>query len=456
MNQNDNKDGMSTSMFLWVVALVIALFVVPAIYAARAGVINGALLSLAKVQLKSFLPFSQEAQQAWQRIMSADPASLTWETMQAVLRYTGRWIRWPYAVLLVMLGAVSVFMGRTGGLVRRLNMESLLKNNAESFPCLWPVVGRGTYLLSPESYDSGYWRIAQSPIQFAVEHGLLIDRHGTPFAPEQALRRGLADTGLPAYGQGHFDEKKAAAVLRGQLGAAFPGFEALAPARKALACAFLVYASGDKKECVSLLNAVSGAYVEQETPSCPLLTQDDFQKRLAALWEKHQKIASEPLLLRHSAFELPWFMALLTRARHKGVLASSQFLWLRPLDRSLWYALNQCGGRAAWAEGFAAWAHYAAEEKAKKALAEPHIAQAVRRLRDSLSAQGWLTDTAPGPVAQLPTPDSGLESAGPKAARFEAADASIEPPPDRVYAAAEDDPEDYDANNDKQLAREEF
>ena len=143
-------------------------------------------------------------------------------------------------------------------------------------------------------------------------------------------------------------------------------------------------------------------------------------------------------------------MALLTRARHKGVLASSQFLWLRPLDRPLWYALNQCGGRAAWAEGFAAWAHYAAEEKAKKALAEPHITQAVRRLRDSLSTQGWLTDTAPGPVAP-PAPDSVITSAVP-----DAADAPIEPPPDRVYAAAEDDPEDYDANNDKQLAQEEF
>jgi hypothetical protein len=85
-------------------------------------------------------------------------------------------------------------------------------------------------------------------------------------------------------------------------------------------------------------------------------------------------------------------MALLTRARKKGVLASSQFLWLRPLDRPLWYALNQCGGRAAWAEGFAAWAQYAAEKKAGKALSEPHLSQAVTALREALSAQGWLTD----------------------------------------------------------------
>ena len=142
-------------MFLWVVLLIFLLVGLPAIYAAKAGVINSALLSLSKLQLKSFLPFSDEARQAWERITAVEPASLTWAKMETVLEYTGKWIRWPYALLLGMLGAVSIFMGRTGGLVRRLNMESLLRNNAESFPCLLPIVGRGKYLLSPESYDSG-------------------------------------------------------------------------------------------------------------------------------------------------------------------------------------------------------------------------------------------------------------------------------------------------------------
>ena len=90
-------------------------------------------------------------------------------------RYSGKWIRWPYALVLVALGIACIFMSRTGGLIRRLNMDSLLRNNAESFPCLRPIVGRGKTLLSPESYDSGPWRIARSPVQFALEHGLLLN-----------------------------------------------------------------------------------------------------------------------------------------------------------------------------------------------------------------------------------------------------------------------------------------
>lgn len=445
-----NNDGMDTTLFLWVVVLIVAVLGIPALYAARAGEINGVLLSLAKGQLKGFVPFFDEAQTAWEHITGLDPASLTWERMQAILGYTGKWIRWPFALFLGILGAVSMFMSRTGGLVRRFNMESLLTNNAECFPCLRPVVGRGSYLLSPESYDSGSWRIARSPIQFALENGLLLDVNGAIFTPDQALHNGLASVELSAYGNAILDEIKAAAVLQAQLGDPFRGFDALRTERKALACAFAAYATGDKTGCMGILDAVSVSYVEKEDPACPVLEEHGFEKRLAKLWKRHKGIISEPLIIRHAAFELPWFMAMLTQARKKGVLASSQYLWIRPLDRALWYALNQCGGRAAWAEGFAAWAHYAAEEKVRKALPTPQVLPAVASLKESLSGQGWLADKALAALVQHGS------SAPRMVPVFAAPAAEIEPVPDPyvVYAEAEEDPEAYDANQDKSLAQE--
>ena len=443
-----NNDNMDTSFFLGVVFLIIAIFVIPAVYAAKADIINGAFLLLAKIQLKSFVPFSEEAQKAWDHIVNIDPASLTWDRMQAILSYTGKWIRWPLAFLLGVLGAVSIFMSRTSKLTRRFNMESLLKNNAESFPCLRPVVGRGAYLLSPDSYDSGPWRFARSPIQFALEHGLLVDANGNSFSLEQALHKGLASVELPAYGNGRLDEDKALIVFQEQLGRHMDCFDELNTGRKALASAFLAYASGNKNDCLKILDAVSSSYTEQEVPVCPVLDHTSFQNRLAKTWEKHSSILSEPLIVRHSAFELVWFMALLTQARKKGVLASSQFLWLRPLDRPLWYALNQCGGRAAWAEGFAPWAHYVAEEKARKALSEPHVLPAITSLRDSLSSQGWFPDTPRAIFVPQDQSDAGNLSVVPESRE------EIEPVPDMVYAQAEDNPEEYDANEDEELAQE--
>ena len=454
---NQNREDLDEHMFLWVVFLLVILVVIPAIYAAKAGHINGWLLSLSKMQLKAFVPFSEEAQTAWAHISQLDPETLTWERMRGVLSYTGKWVRWPFMLLLGLLGGAAIFMGRTRGLVRRLNMESLLRNNAESFACLRPVVGRGTYLLSPESFDSGLWRIARSPVQFALENGLLLDATGTPFTSEQALRRGLPSTELPAYGHARLEEAKTLVVLQTQLGPAFTGFKTLSPGRRAVAAAFIAYAGGDKKECVSILDAVASSYREADgKAACPVLAQKGFAGRLKKAWKQHQEVLLEKSLARHVAYELPWFMALLTRARKKGVLASSQFLWVRPWDRHLWYALNQCGGRAAWAEAFAAWAHYTVEEKAGRALREPHVAAAVGSLRDSLAVQGWLLDTsrAAHTLHDVPPiiPDSGDNSG----IASETAAQAIEPMPDTeiVHAEAEEDPEMYDANTDKKLAQE--
>ena len=313
-----------------------------------------------------------------------------------------------------------------------------------AFPCLRPVVGRSKYLLSPESHDSGPWKIARTPVQFALENGLLLDEQGKAFTPEQALKNGLPSTELPAWGNARLDEKKALAVLTEQLGKPFEGYEGLSPCRRALAVAFLAYAGGDKKGCVALLDAVSLSYREETgQASCPLLEDSDFAGKLKKQWERHASVLSEKCLSIHAAYELPWFMALLYRARQKGVLAGSQFLWLRPMDRPLWYALNQCGGRAAWAEGFAAWAHYMAEEQEGKALTESHVAPAVASLREALSAQGWLTEIFVPPADAAETSNSEAETS------------PIESPPDAdvVLCPPEENPE-YDANEDEHLADE--
>ena len=445
-----NNDGMDTSMFLWVVFLIVMILIVPAVYSAKSGAINGFFLSVARWQIKTFVPFFEDARKAWGVIEGFDPASLTWERMQGILSYTGKWIRWPFAFILCLLGAASIVMGgRTSGFIRRFNMKTLLSNNAETYPCLKPVVGRGSYLLSPESFDSGPWRIARTPLQFAVEHELLIDANGAPFSPDKVLHEGLATIGAEAYGNAVLDEEKALSVLQAQLGKPFTGTEHLSPVRKVIACAFLAYAFGDKKGCLKVLDSVSLAYTEKDLPACSVLETNEFQKNMDDLFARYEAILKEPAIIRHSAFELPWLMALLTRARKKGVLSSSQFLWLRPLDRPLWYALNQCGGRAAWAEGFAAWAHYAAEEKARKSLSHPHVAPAIASIKDALASQGWFTDT-PRPLVQPPASDS-RQTPVPASPVM-----GVEPVPDMVFSEAEEEADDYDANEDSALAQEHY
>jgi hypothetical protein len=421
MNKDGNRENIWLVIFIGILLLVFV--AIPAWYAAKAGDINGPLLTLAKFQLRLFVPFSEEAHKVWAYISSADPAALTWERMTAILSYTGAWIRWPFALFLILLGVMAIFMGRVKTLIRRLNMETLLRNNAESFPCLLPVVGRGKYLLSPESYDTGLWRIARSPLQFAVEHGLLVDDDGNAFAPEQVLQHGLGSADAPAWGKARLDEAKTLEVLRQQLGSAYNGLSSLSPLRKVLVAAFAAYAGGDKLDAVGLLDDLSRSYEEKDgAPTCALLYDANFQKQVEALLKKHKAILNEHAVARHGSFELVWLMGLLTRARKKGVLATSQFIFVRPLDRGLWYALSQCGGRAAWAEGFAAWAHYMAEEKIGCTLFEPKLTQAVKALHDALASQGWLTDKPYQPKAAEPVPGNPTLTMKPEVVEYAAED----------------------------------
>ncbi len=86
MNQpgNDREDQ---RIFLWFACLIIVFCIVPLLYAAHPDAVNTPLLRLAKAQLKAFTPFFEEAENAFARIAAADPASLSWDTMQKVLRY---------------------------------------------------------------------------------------------------------------------------------------------------------------------------------------------------------------------------------------------------------------------------------------------------------------------------------------------------------------------------------
>lgn len=396
------QEGRDHQMFLFVAAIILIFLVAPAVYAMYAGEINAPLLKIAQAQLFPFRGFA-EVKDAGAKLAEIDPASLDWEMMAKILAYAGSWFRWIALPFLAFMLLCSVkYLGRVEHLTRKFDMESLLQNNAHNFPCLRPIVGKGKYLLSQESFDSGLWKIARTPLQFALENGLLTYVNGQNCPLGDALRNGIPSRDMSAFGQCKFDDERALEVMQRQLGAKFHGINELQPERKALATAFMLYTLGRKKDCLAILDAISSSYLEKDGKcAIEVLGNSHFLKEIdEAISKDWHGFKQRMALTIHEAFELPFFMALLIEARKKGVLASSQFLWLRPMDRPLWYALNQCGGRAAWTEGLAAWTHYYAEEQAKAALEKPQVSAAVSSLKQSLAAQGWLMEMFTPPPTQ--------------------------------------------------------
>ena len=109
---SQHNDNMDNQTFIWVALVLIVLLVIPALYAAKAGYINDVLLSIGRLQLALFKPFSEEARIVSERITQLDPAALSWEQVQRILHYCGTWSRWPMAVVLVILLVITLVQNR--------------------------------------------------------------------------------------------------------------------------------------------------------------------------------------------------------------------------------------------------------------------------------------------------------------------------------------------------------
>jgi len=76
--------------------------------------------------------------------------------------------------------------------------------------------------------------------------------------------------------------------------------------------------------------------------------------------------------------------SMLEEARADGVVASSDFLWLKPMDRKLWYTLNCVGRQTPFAEVAGIFAHWLAEKEVNRKLFVPTVEKATNALELAL------------------------------------------------------------------------
>lgn len=109
-------------------------------------------------------------------------------------------------------------------------------------------------------------------------------------------------------------------------------------------------------------------------------------------------------ILPHNKYTSLVILALYRFARSKGVLPTSQFLWLRPVNRTLHYLLNNFGRRTVWIECAGPWTHFLAEDQLQKA--EPgfrgdsldtdakQVLEAVNAAEVAAYEEGWIISLA--------------------------------------------------------------
>lgn len=390
-HHNDSND--STGIVIAATAVVVVIFIfIPRYYEAHQEGINSVIIYLCRVLLYPFTKLSPEALYVYDAFEMRAPDAVSWSQVLALMSYTGSFLRWPCAIILAYFAHSAWNASRADRYTRCLNIEGLIKNNVEVFPALAPVVNWGKNLLE-EPYDTGPWKTARTPLQFAVDNGLYLLNGESVVAADVLTKDGIANERSqilksPQASKTSLDTAKLREILTSQLGPKLPSdLHSLPDHKKGLAAAFMAFGCGQKKEALALLDQMNLSF---RAPT----QKTDWKLEISGADELLHRYAStqdvEEATFAHQAYTSTWLIALLIFARKKGVLPPAQFLWLRPRDRTLWYTLHQVGGRQPWAESAGPWNHFQAEEALGDYIDEAEIEEALRGIEYELYEEGWL------------------------------------------------------------------
>lgn len=265
-------------------------------------------------------------------------------------------IRMLFIVLLGVMTLYVIFKGPGTSYKRRMGLEGLMHEQAKSFPNITPFLKfdpRDLPFRAP-----GAAVPAQLPL-FAEA-----------LSPEEWLA--FHEVG---YSGGQLDVNRAWAALALQLGKRWEGPKKLPPHMQGLYAAFCLKAARKRKDCDALLAEMSVSW-----------SADKGLKFKASTMAKIRKIINNPKLsgpmetvANNHAYVTTAMLRCLQRARAEGgVLAPSEFVWLRGHDRTLWYPLNNLGRKSYMAEAAGAMVHFTNELIAGQKIPTPRFDDVIR------------------------------------------------------------------------------
>jgi intracellular multiplication protein IcmP len=353
-NQTDNSAGM-----LWGVTACFAMLGM-VWYVFRSQIITFYLtLKLYEVNLLSYFDPTHFATIHSNIVWAmANTSKVNFSELISIGTGVGDWLRIPFVILLFLLGIIVYLSNTTHVFKRTYKMSEFAKLEKANWPQITPIVDLD---LIKTDIDKGPWAMALTPMQFCKRNKLLDEirpqrREGMSRKDwdriEVALKRG--------------DANKTFAL---QLGALWKGTDQLPPHARALFAVFAARINSDSKDAAKMLAQLSASSRGKL----------NFQG-VNELLKKHEKTKLVQRIVQSHAYVLTVMASMLEGAREDGVQASADFLWVKPMDRRLWYTLNTVGRQTPFAEVAGIFAHWLAEKEAGRKLLVPMVEEATNAL----------------------------------------------------------------------------
>lgn len=267
----------------------------------------------------------------------------------------------PYIVLFFMFYLKKNYFKR--GFRRTFSIDTLIIDQADLWPVIKPMVEVKPQKI--KDLDEGVWAMCLEPINFAEKHDLIIRTENK--MGEQKMQ---------------LDEEKCIEIFSSQLGRQWKGIDDLDQNEKFVLAILLLKANRLGDDSTALAGEIATAFSSEKKYSKKDLKAfyDKAVKNTESVLEKYGKsdVFKEALSQHYYVHTL--MPRMLEYARVDGVLATADFVWLKPQNRTLWYILNNVGRNAAWTECAGIWFHYNYEKAIERKIPAPKISGAVAAL----------------------------------------------------------------------------
>jgi intracellular multiplication protein IcmP len=316
------------------------------------------------LQLKALLFFweDKDLSKLLFLVQTLDPSDVKLNTLVFVNQLIGEYTCYVFSVCLIFIGWLLYHHNVAGRFRKTYSMKTLSAQEQVNWSAIMPVMGKD---LVKEDISVGPWAMALLPMEFARKYNLLKKE-------DRVLDKNIPGLEMTA-GVRRAEAKR---VFTLQLGPYWEGFQNCSPHVVGLAAIFIARINRDRTTAKNLLDEFNQNFANNKisfTSAYPVI----------------KKYAATPLvqeITQVHAYVLTVMASLLIEARKDGVLASAEFLWLKVVDRRLWYMLNCVGRQTPYSEIGGPFAHWKAELAMKRRCRVPMIDEAIRGLEVAIKA----------------------------------------------------------------------
>jgi intracellular multiplication protein IcmP len=275
-------------------------------------------------------------------------------------------LRILFTIAIGLMGLYVIFFGYGSQYRRRMGLESLMREQARSFPSIRPFLK-----FDPRKQP---FRAPGAPVPAQLP------LFSEALSPEEWIA--YHEVSVPGQGS-RLDHPKAFTALSQQLGRRWEGPLKMPIHMQGLYAAFALKHVRKRKESEAILDAMSSGWSPEKGFNISPKVKAEIKRVIKdpKLGGALQKFADQ------HAYETTALLRCLARAREEGgVIAPAQFLWLRGFDRALWYPLNNLGRKAFHAEAAGAMVHYVNELIASQKIPTPRFDEVIKGLETYLKS----------------------------------------------------------------------